>query len=171
MPLLHRLGLAQKFLALGLLALLMVLVPTGLYLKTVLTEVGVAQTESAASGAVTALNHVVQFIQTHRGMSAGALNGNESLAARRPAMRDKVVQAISELDTELNKAGSSAPLKTQWNEFRQRWSTLEQGVGSKQLKSAESTKLHTQLIASLLAINDEMIREFSLALDPQADTD
>ncbi|MBK7654147.1 MAG: hypothetical protein IPJ18_02370 [Betaproteobacteria bacterium] len=43
MPLLHRLSLAQKFMILGVIAMLMVLVPTGLYFKTVVSDIRAAQ--------------------------------------------------------------------------------------------------------------------------------
>ena len=170
MSILHRISLAQKFLVLGAIALMMVMVPSGLYFNKMRGEIEVAQRETLASGSVVALNQVVQFAQTHRGMSAGALMGNETLAARRPGMRDKVVQSMDVLDAELRRAGSTAPLLAMWADIRQGWAALEQGVSSKQLKSAESTKLHTQLIARILVLNEEIQGEFGLALDPESDT-
>ena len=170
MSILYRLNLAQKFIILGVIALFMVMVPTGLYFKKMQTEINVAKREALSSGAVVALNQVVQYTQTHRGMAAGALNGNEGLAARRPAMRDKVVQAMGVLDSELKQAGSSEELLAQWKDAQQSWTTLEQGVSTKQLKSADSTKLHNQLIASILVLNEQILSEFGMALDPEADT-
>ncbi len=169
MSFLHRLNLAQKFTILGLIALLMVAIPTGLYFKKITAEVRFAEREEMATAAVVTINKVVQLVQTHRGMSAGALGGNETLAERRPAMRDQVVKAMADLDGELKKAGASAKTQALWSELRERWATLEQGVGSKQLKSAESTKLHTQLIASVLVFNEEVLSEFGLSLDPEVD--
>ncbi len=169
MSILHRLNLAQKFIILGVIALFMVVVPTGMYFKKMTTEINVAKRETLATGAVVALNQVVQYTQTHRGMAAGALNGNEGLAARRPAMRDKVVQAMGLLDAELKKAASSAELLALWKDAQQSWSTLEQGVSTKQLKSADSIKLHNQLISSILVLNEQILSEFGLSLDPEAD--
>ena len=54
MRLLHRMKLAHKFLILGVVFLVMVAVPMGLYFK----------------GPLVALHKVIQFSQTHRGMSA-----------------------------------------------------------------------------------------------------
>ena len=169
MPLLHRLSLTQKFLVLGVIALLMVVLPSILYFKKSFAEIELAKIEVRASGPVVALNKVVQLTQTHRGMAAGMLGGNEALAARRPAMRDQVVKAMEVLDTELKQAGASAQVLSQWSEARQRWTALEQGVTSRQLKSPESTKLHTQLIASILVLNEAVLSEFNLSLDPEAD--
>jgi hypothetical protein len=169
-PLLHRTGLAQKFLVLGLLALVMVLVPAGLYFNGIQTEIRAVQREDAASRALIALNTTVQFAQTHRGLSAGALSGNAALAARRPAMRDKVVQAMGILDAELKTMGASAQVTTLWADVRQRWASLEPGVAGGQLKTPESTQLHTQLINQLLVLNDELLSDSGLSLDSQTET-
>ena len=170
MTLLHRLNLSHKFLILGLIALLMVLLPSGLYFLKLWGEVEIAKLEEKASPSVIALNRVVQLTQTHRGMSAGALSGNETLAAKRPGMRDNVVKAMDALDTALKQSGASTGVLTQWSELRQRWVVLEQGVSAKQLKTAESTKLHTQLIIGVLLLNEEVLSEFGLSLDPDLDS-
>ena len=52
------------------------------------------------AGPLMALNKVIQLTQSHRGLLAGMLSGNEGLAARRPAMRDAVGKAAQALDTE-----------------------------------------------------------------------
>ena len=63
MPLLHRLSLAQKFLVLGAIALVMVAVPLGLYFQKTLAEIDVLNREQSSTKAVFALNKVVQFTQ------------------------------------------------------------------------------------------------------------
>jgi methyl-accepting chemotaxis protein len=170
MQLLHRLNLIQKFLILGLISTLMVLLPTALYFSRSFTEVSDARLEARAADAVMQLDKLVQLTQTHRGLSAGALNGNEALAARRPGMRDQVVKAAAAFDTELKSAGASAKVQSNWAELRQRWAELEQKVASGQIKAPDSTKQHTQLITSLLTLNEEILAEFGRSLDPAPDT-
>lgn len=68
---------------LGLLALLMVALPSALYFQKTLDEVSAATMSARGGGPVVALNCVVQLSQTHRGLSVSMLNGNETLAARR----------------------------------------------------------------------------------------
>ncbi len=166
----HRMSLAQKFLVLGVLALLMVLLPTAMFFTNLSAEVAVAKRETLANHSVVALNQLIQRTQTHRGLSAGALGGNESLAARRPAMRDKVLESINLLDAGLKQAGASPAVMALWGDSRQKWTTLEQGVASKQLQVMDSTRLHGQLIVVLLELNEEILAEFGLLLDPMADT-
>jgi methyl-accepting chemotaxis protein len=169
MSLLHRLNLAQKFMLLGLIALLMLALPTGLYFKRTFAEIEVAQREERGNAPLVALNRVIQLTQSHRGMSAGMLSGNEVLAGRRPAMRDGVVKAMDALTSELARARASARSQSDWNELSQRWATLEQGVANRQLKVAQSTQQHSQLIAGELLLSEELLDEFGLTLAPDAD--
>ena len=168
MSLLHRWGLAQKFLILGVITLIMVAVPTGLYFKRLASDIAVAQQEDRASGAVTALNKVVQMMQVHRGLSAGALNGNEALAARRPGVRDQLLKAVAAFDSEIKAADASASILASWSDLKQRWAGLEPKISGAQIKAAESTKLHTQLINDVLILNEDVLSEFGLSLDPDA---
>ena len=170
MPLLHRLNLAQKFLVLGLIALLMVALPSGLYFKRVFADIDSAEREVQGARSLVMLNKVIQLTQTHRGMAAGMLNGNEKLAERRPAMRDSVVKAMTAVDTEFKQIKLPAQIQTHWDNVQQRWATLEQGVTSRQLKSPESTRLHTQLVADQLLLSEELLDAFGMSLDPDVDT-
>jgi methyl-accepting chemotaxis protein len=170
MPLLHRLSLSTKFLVLGLIALIMVIVPSGLYFEKAMSEADATEREAIATSALVALNATVQFTQTHRGLAAGALGGNETLAQRRPAMKEKVMRNMDVLEFELKRIGASTKATAMLSDVRQGWTALEQGVGSKQFMPAESTRLHTQLIASILVLNEELLTEFGLSLDPSADS-
>jgi len=170
MSLLHRLNLSQKFLLLGLLSTLMVALPSGLYFKRAFTDIEAAQREVRGGGSLVVLNKVIQLTQTHRGMSAGMLGGNEALAGRRPALRDALVKAMDAMDTEFRQAGVSNRIQTHWTDMRKNWVTLEQSVANRQIKPAESTKLHTQLITSELLLSEELLDEYGLSLDPDAAT-
>ena len=166
MSILHRLSLSQKFLILGVIALVMVVIPTGFLFKEISSQVAAANLEAKAINSVVALNKVVQLTQVHRGMSAGALSGNEGLASKRPGVRDQVVKVVETFDAEIKKAEASSLILTSWSELRTRWTELEQRVSSGQIKAPESTRLHTQFIAGLLTINEHILSEFALSLDP-----
>ena len=170
MSFLHRISLAQKFMILGLIALVMQAIPTGLFFRTSAAELAFVNREEQGMHAVAALNRIVQYTQTHRGISAGTLNGNEALAARRPAMRDNVAKAMGELDKELKSSEAGEKTMAMWSTVQQTWATLEGEVASKKITSVESTKQHTQLIAKILILNEEVLTDFGLALDPAADT-
>ena len=128
MSLLHRLSLAQKFLIQGFVAFVMVAIPTGLYMRLALEDVAQAKRQVQGGKVVSEINRVVQYSQTHRGLSASALSGNEKLAQRRPAMAQSLAQAIDKVDQELKAAKAPQQIAALWTERRQDWVALEQGV-------------------------------------------
>ncbi len=170
MPLLHRLQLGQKFLILGLIALVMVLIPSTLYFQRSIAEIGDAQRELRGTTPLLALNKVIQYSQVHRGMSASMLSGNAALEARRPPLRDKLNAAMNELETQLKASGTAAALQTRWADLRRNWVELEQGVASKALDTPQSTARHTAMITKQLQLGEELLDEFSLSQDPGDDT-
>ena len=169
MQFLNHMRLSAKFLLLGILALLMVALPTGLYFQNAWGSAAFARQEASGRDAVVALNRTIQTLQSHRGLAAGALGGNESLAQRRPAMRDQVVKNIEQLDAELKTFGASEETLRFWNEFRQQWAVLEQAVASKSIGSLESTQWHTRMVRQALVLNDRVLAETGMSLDPDAD--
>jgi methyl-accepting chemotaxis protein len=170
MRLVHHMKLSHKFLILGMVFLALVAVPTGVYFKRSLADIRVAQRELQGTGPLVALNKVIQFSQTHRGMSASMLSGNMALEARRPALRDKLNAAIATVDTEFRASEVSQPLQARWNELKSRWTTLEQGVAGKSLTTPQSTQQHTQMITAQLQLGEELLDEFGLSREPSADT-
>ena len=166
----HRLSLIQKFMILGIISLVIAAIPAALYFSNTFKQQEKATLEERGSAPLIALNKVIQLTQTHRGMSAGMLNGNETFAARRPAIKDKLVQALDAADSQFKEAGVSAARLGHWQTLRQTWSALEQSVAGKQIKAAESTKLHTQLIAGELLLSEELLDDFGLNLDAGSST-
>ncbi len=170
MTIVHRLSLVQKFMVLAALAVLMLLLPTGLYFHRALDDIDVAKREALGAPPVVELLKVIRGTQAHRGASAGMLSGNETLANRRPGLKDARNQAAVAAEAAFKSADVSAKSLKHWAELQQRWATLEQAVTARQLKPAESTKQHTQLITELLLLVEELTDEYGLALDPALDT-
>ncbi|CAH1210903.1 putative Histidine kinase [Candidatus Nitrotoga sp. BS] len=167
---LHQISLAHKFFMLGILAGLMILVPTGLYFQQKNADLAFIQRELIALDSVDEFFRVMQLMQTHRGMAAGALAGEHMLAAQRLLLRDSVLTAIEVFDSVLRQKGASTALVSHLERLRQRWIALEQEVSGNQLKAAQSTRLHTELLAEWLVLDEEMLSEFGLSLDPEVDT-
>ncbi|MDO9235391.1 MAG: methyl-accepting chemotaxis protein [Aquabacterium sp.] len=170
MSVLHQLKLSHKFLILGLLTLIMIALPTAMYVSYVLAETRAAHLEAQGVPPLIALNKTVQQVQVHRGLSAGMLAGSDVLAAQRPAARDSVVALISQVDARLKESDGSPAVLTSWSKIKQTWQTLEQAVAAKQLQPAESLAQHTQLIAAMFQLNDDLLNGYGLSLDPNADT-
>ena len=168
--LLHRLNLSHKFVVIGLLAVVMLALPLGLYLTRTFDDIHTAQREARGAPLLVAVNKVIQLTQTHRGVSAAMLSGNEKLAARRPALRDAVGQAMAEVDTQMAQAEASTQIQALWSDAKARWHNVEAGVTERRLKPAESTATHTQLITGELRLSDDLLAEYGLSLDGDKDT-
>ena len=168
--LLHRLNLSHKFAVIGLLAAVMLALPLGLYLSRTLDDIHTAQREARGAPLLVAVNKVIQLTQTHRGVSAAMLSGNEKLAERRPALRDAVTQAMAAVDTQMALAEASPQVQDLWRTAKSRWTKVESGVAQRSLKPAESTGQHTQLITGELQFSDELLAEYGLSLDGDKDT-
>ena len=164
----RQLLLARKFILLGLLALVMTALPTGLYFRSTAPVIANAELQNSGIAPLLALQDVVRLTQQHRGLSAGMLAGNAKLEVRRPETRDALTKAIAALDERL--LASAAPyLVSQWAERKQHWLALEQAVAQRQLKPAESTVRHTALVAELLALNSNVMDDYGLSHDTTAD--
>ena len=170
MSLLHHMKLTSKFLILGLIALVMVAIPSALYFQRAMTEVSDAQRELRGTQPMLAITKVIQYSQVHRGMSASMLSGNVALEARRPALRDKLNAAMTELEAQLKASETSAALQTRWTDIRRSWVELEQGVASRTLDTPKSTGQHTAMITRQLQLSEELLDDFRLSQDPGDDT-
>ena len=171
MSLLHRLSLLQKFLILGTVGLLMSLLPTWLYVNDALDNIAKARQEAQGAAPLLALNKVVQLMQVHRGISMGMLRGDAALTAARPPVRDALGRAIQEVDAQLAAAPAlPAAQAASWSQARQTWTALEQVVAARQLQPAQSIVQHTQLIASIMQMNNALLTTYGLQTDPYDDT-
>ena len=170
MSLLHRLNLLEKFLILGTLGLMMSALPTYLTVSDSLHAIGHARHEARGVPPAQALTRLVQHMQVHRGLSVGMLGGDESLAARRPAARDAVNTALDDVSTRFAAAQVPAAQLANWTQAQQTWRTLEQAVSARSIEQAQSTAQHTQLIASLLQLNEALVHAYGLQIDPEADS-
>lgn len=170
MSLLHRLNLLEKFLILGTLGLMMSALPTYLVVREGLSDIAQARHEARGVAPAQGLTRLVQHVQVHRGLSVGMLGGDEALAARRPAARETVDAAVQETSARFAAAQVPADAMAAWTQVQSTWRTLEQAVSARSLEVAQSTAQHTQLIASLLQLNETLVHAYGLQMDPDPDT-
>ena len=159
---LTQLRLAQKFTLLGLLTLAMVAFPSALYLKQTITDVRQAHRQADGVPVLMALNMVIQHTQVHRGLSAGVLSGNEGMQQRRVTAKEAVNQALGNAAALL--AQNDAPVQEQQRlqKWQTTWQALEQAVASNKVEVADSFARHTDLIAELMMINEELLVAYRL---------
>ena len=83
--LMNRLRYPAKFLLLGLAVTIVVVMLLFSVIKNELQQIGVAEHELAGVQMLKPMNRATQFIQVHRGLSAGLLGGNEGMKDKRAA--------------------------------------------------------------------------------------
>jgi methyl-accepting chemotaxis protein len=179
---LHRIRLWQKFLVLGALALVMMALPTSLYLMRVVDDVRIAERRVDGAASAIMLQRVIQRAQGHRAVAAASLGSeaslsalwqddNEALKSLRPAARASLVKSIEAFEARMAEAPLSPALTASWKDALQRWASLDRALASGELKSAErSTALHTEWVDSMLALSEQLIEEFGLTLAPERDS-
>jgi len=170
MSILHRLSLRQKSLILGLLALLLVMPPSALYLERAFEDVALARKEAQGIPLLRAISRVIQLTQTHRGIAAAILSGNEALGQRGTAVRDALTEAMAQVDLSLRSSAASAHTMALWAADRNAWAALEQGLASQQLDADDSTYFHTELTAGYFLLSEAVMDEFGLSIDSHLDS-
>ena len=161
----HRLAL------LGMIALVLTAIPTGLYLHQTWPVVQTAQREAQGVAPAKAILKVIQLTQQHRGLSALVLGGNATVQSQRAAKQqeaDKAYQLLAGLvATELGDAAAKAA----WNKSAQDWAALSSKVAAGgDFSVANSFAGHTALVAQLLKTTDLFADDFGFSLDPELDT-
>lgn len=177
MSLLYRISLSGKFLAIGLIALATLALPTTLYLQRASNDVTIAQRHADGAASIVALQKVIQRIQYHRGLAAGDLSTRQLLSAsahadafakQLPAARKAVDEAGDAFEAQLAGVHARPEILGRWRERRQQWAALEAAINRAELADPEqSTQRHTELVASLIGFSDELSDEFGLALLPE----
>ena len=170
MSLLHRISLPGKFLILGAIAVVMTAVPTTLHLKRSLDEMEVARLEAAGIGPAIHLQQVIKLTLAHRRAANQMLTNGPGEAGTLARTGTDLTGAFARLEADLQGDPAWAALQAAWSAHRQRWNTLIGSLGEGRLDAAASLRLHTELLDSLGAINEQLLDDSGIMLDPQADS-
>lgn len=166
-----RLQLWKKFALLGVIGLALFGVPTTLYIISAESVIAHKAMEMKGVVPARALLRSMQLMQQHRGMSAVLLGGNSAVAAQRQAKAQEVNQALQDLQAQLKKAGVRNPAIGQnLDSVVTAWNTLRDGVAAGQVTAPQSFSGHSDGIVRLFEINDLILDDFRLSLDPDLDS-
>ncbi len=162
--LMNRLRYTSKFSLLGLAVGVVIAVLLVTVLSTLQRDISAAQHELQGVQMLKPINRMVQFIQQHRGLSAGVLGGNES-------MKDKRVTKEKEASDALAASEATLPEKLRtgasWAKIREEWESIRaQGLT---WAAADNIKRHTALIDKVLLFMVEVADTTELTLDPAMD--
>lgn len=165
MQFLQNLKIGQKFLLLGILALVMAGIPTVAGLRQALALRDAAQAEADGLAPARAALAVIRLAQQHRGLTQAALSGEGDFERRRSVVNTELLQALATWQDRLAIYPARAEaLQTQ----RRAWQALSAEVAARRLSPADSFPRHTALIADALQLLDGVVDDSTMALDPEA---
>lgn len=167
--LLERLLLWEKFAILGVVALLLMAIPTTLYLRLSVASLAVAQIEKQGMVPAAASLKTIQLSQQHRGLSALVLGGVATAKENRENKQHEADQAYVKLDA-IIKGINDKVIDEAWQKARQDWEAIRTGVSNGTLDVPQSYNAHTELVSKLLVVNTLIADYFGLCLDPNADS-
>jgi len=160
--------LPQKFTLLGVIAFILVAVPFYQFFMNAQERVASAGRELSGFQPTKDLLNLVKLTQEHRGLTAGALAGNQKFAEELGPKKAEIQKAITVLDAEVKLAADSK-IKELWEKSKQDWGKLAAGLANRSINAAESFAGHTRLISEYLRQLDMMVDYFGLSLDPKAE--
>jgi methyl-accepting chemotaxis protein len=117
---------------------------------------------------VKALLQVVKLTQIHRGLSAGVLSGNQAMRAAQEGKRGEADKAMTVLLDAMREQGVASQLVQANERAVQEWKSLSTAVVAGTLTGPQSFGRHTALIASQMALMDQLTDDFGLSLDADA---
>jgi methyl-accepting chemotaxis protein len=154
-----------KFFLLGSAVSLVILILLFSVFNSLSRDIHVAEHQLEGLQMLKPLNRSVQYLQQHRGLSAGLLGGNEGMRDKRATKEKETGDAIQATDAVLPIALRES---TSWKKIRADWETLR----SLGLTWAvpENIKAHTALIDQMLQFMVETADATEMTLDPSMDT-
>lgn len=112
---------------------------------------------------------LVQTLQLHRGLSAGALgSGDEAVKSRRMEKEIQVDAALKRVDAVDARLGEMLKTRDDWKTITGKWENLRaNGLG---MSVANNVAAHSALIAEALTLLRSVVENSGLILDPAFDT-
>ena len=163
--LMNRLRYTSKFLLLGSAMAVVMLVLLFTVYVNLNRDIQTASNELVGLQMLKPVNKMTQFMQQHRGLSSGVLNGNEAMKDKRAAKEKEVSEFVAASEAALSpKLRDSA----NWKKIRQDWQEIStQGLT---WTAPENIKRHSAMIRNVLVMMVDIADETELTLDPLMDT-
>ncbi|MEO3691948.1 methyl-accepting chemotaxis protein [Roseateles paludis] len=166
----RKLLLWQRFLLLGLIGVVATSVPLYHVVHDENEQIRVAVEEDGGLDYIRPSLLLMKELQTHRGLSGMALQGDADAVSRRRESAAAVQRQLDELGKLLTASGgyknSMAALQTLARDYQQ----VAERVGAKQLDVGASFAAHGELVRRALGLIEVIGDESGLALDPVAES-
>lgn len=173
--LINNLSYKNKFLLLGAVALIPLLILLWMNIQRLNADAQVTRVERDGIVYLNPLRNFIENVQSHRGMTNSYLSGDNSFSAKIDANEQKTDALISDIDKVDEALGARFATTENWSKIKQNWGSIK--TQWLQLKSRtltltpkESFKEHTDLVNKLLEFMLQVADASGLTLDPKIDT-
>ncbi len=151
---------------------LIVLIPLVILSLNLITSLGedVAFLENERTGLayIKAVRQPIEHIQQHRGMTAAYLNGATEFHERIMQKRSIVDEKLAELKQVDDKLGAQLGTGGIMGDLLQQWNGIK--TNAMNMSTAEAIKVHSALIADMLALMSQVADASEITLDPKLDS-
>lgn len=164
--LMNRMAYSKKFALLGLMSLIAIVVALYSLFAALDRVILTSQKELEGLAFIKPFSLTLQFLQQHRGLSAGLLSGDEAgMREPRAAVERKVAGTFSALERALS---PNLRASEGFQQIKKSWESLRtEGL---HLTVDENFAAHTLLISQILVFEVVAADEYALTLDPDLDT-
>lgn len=166
--LMNRLIYPQKFLLIGLLLLLPLLLVLSQYLAQVNKDINFATDEQTGIVYIRPLSDFLKSIQEHMALSVAFINGATDYQSQLETQETKVEEAIRAVDSVDREFGQDLGVRGTWQALKDEWTGLKAQVVS--LPVNQVIPAYGTLIQNTLKLVNEVGNNSQLVLDPQIDS-
>ena len=163
--LMDRLRYAGKFMLMGVAILIVMVVLFSTVLTNLNKEIKTARSELDGVQMLKGVNKMTQFMQQHRGLSSGVLNGSEALKEKRAAKEKEVSETLAATEAVISPALRDS---VSWKDIRADWENIRSAGMT--WTAPENIKRHSAMIAKVLIFMVDVADASELSLDPVMDT-
>lgn len=160
-----RMLLWQKFVILGIIALILVILPFSFYIIETEKSINTAMLEKDGILPTQNVLELVRQLQIHRGSSNRLLNGDATAAVPRNKAKNETNNIVGILDAMVKEIPSST-INEDWNKTTQHWRILQAKVDKSEISAPQSFQEHTEIIEQYFTLNDKIADYYALTLDP-----
>jgi methyl-accepting chemotaxis protein len=170
MRFLNQLLLWRKFAILAAMGLILVSVPSFLYIRDSYKTLEAARTETLGTVPAKAMLRTLQLTQQSRGLSALVLGGKKEKATELKAKQAEAERSYVNVQRMLAERVTDPAIIAAWNEAQMQWKALAADVANARISGKASTETHTALVSKVSSVLDMVCDHFLLTLDPDVDS-
>lgn len=164
----NRLKYSQKFLVVGLVCFIPLAITLYVLTSKINDQIQAMQQERLGIEYNTAVRHLVNDLQNHRGMVNAYLSGDASFKEKIMAREEQIDANIAKLEGISQNSHNALQADAPWELIKGKWLDLKNSVFT--LKAPVSFQRHTEIIFDLIDLNNYVAGTSNLKLDDKLDT-